>query len=146
HFAVMLDALAVERRLGESPLALVQIAFAGQQTFAEDDLRALQREALHEGGVPGDEDVPDLVGMSEEEDRLPAEAELRRVAEITAETGEELQRTVLQRAQVSAGEPALGSWRKLRHRGQSAEGRGQKRKPRVLLFLRLGMIIDSRRQ
>ena len=54
------DPLAVERRLHQPPLSQMRRAFAGQQPFAEQPLGALQRAALGEVAVVGDEDVLDV--------------------------------------------------------------------------------------
>jgi hypothetical protein len=105
HLAVALDALAVKGRLGEAALALVQLPFAGEQALPEDDFRALEGEAFHEGGVAGDEDVAHEVGTVEEEDRLRADVEAHCVAVIARQADEKFERTVLQRAEVAAGNP-----------------------------------------
>src|SRR4029079_5344733 len=80
----------------------------GEQAFAEDDFRALQAQAFHEGGVARGEDVADEIGMIEEVEIESAETQGRRVAVFASEAGQKLERAVLQRADGGGGEP--GAW------------------------------------
>lgn len=60
---IRIDALGMERGLHEAALAAMNFAFAGEKTFTENDLGALQRGALGEVGIAGDEDIANVVGI-----------------------------------------------------------------------------------
>ena len=86
------DAIAVKRRLHQPALAQVGRAFAGQQSFAEDPLGALQAAALHEALVVRDEDVLDVLRVVDEEHLLAAHPVRDDVAVGAREIGEERER------------------------------------------------------
>src|SRR6185436_9745319 len=87
------DALPVEGGLREPPLAGVELAFAGEEPFAEEELRPFQAAALAEVVLAGDEDVLDEVRMLHEIAVARPRPEAHDVARIVArEAGEELER------------------------------------------------------
>ena len=53
--------------LHQAALAQMELAFAGEQSFAQQDLGALQHAALDEVALAGDQDVLDEFGVVEEE-------------------------------------------------------------------------------
>ena len=85
--AVGMDALPVERGLAEPALAGVELSLAREEPLAEEVLRPLQSPALHERVLVGDEHVPHLVGMAEEEDRVAAHPEADDVAVLLRRCG-----------------------------------------------------------
>jgi hypothetical protein len=111
HLAVVLDALAMKRGLRQAALPFVQLAFAREQAFAEDDFRALQGQAFDEGRLPGHEHLAHEVGMIEEEEAPRADLERRSVAVRPGELREERQRAILHRAQIGAGKPVARAGR-----------------------------------
>jgi hypothetical protein len=71
------DALAMKRGLHQAALAQPEIAFAGEQTVAEEFAIGLQAAALDEFLVVGDDHLLDEIGMVQQDDaivqRLPGE-------------------------------------------------------------------------
>jgi hypothetical protein len=87
------DALPVERGLREPPLARVELAFAREEPFAEEELRPFQAAALAEVVLAGDEDVLDEVRVLHEIAVARAGPEAHDVPRILArDAGEELER------------------------------------------------------
>jgi hypothetical protein len=84
--------VAVERRLHQPALPQMDRALAGQQSFAENPLGALQPAALHEALVVRDEDVLDVLRIVDEEHLLAAHAVGDDVAVGAREIGEEGER------------------------------------------------------
>ncbi len=72
--------VVVEHRLDRPALRPVQVALAGEQSLADQPLRLLKGRALHEGPVMSDEDVLDVVGMTEHEQAIASERHARDVA------------------------------------------------------------------
>jgi hypothetical protein len=67
HFTcVRGDALAVKGGLHESTLTQVKLAFARQEAFTEQHLRALQHVSFHECALVCDENVAHIIGVSDE--------------------------------------------------------------------------------
>ena len=77
---VGLDALAMECRCCDSALAHVELAFAGYQPFAEQDLHSLLRALFDEGRGLGDEDFADQIRIVDKDDVAAAEFVVRDVA------------------------------------------------------------------
>src|SRR3990172_10017029 len=71
HPSIGADTLAVEGWRGESPLAGVVLPFAGQDASAGEPSGSLQSRSF--AVVPGviDQDVPEVIGVVEEVNRLP---------------------------------------------------------------------------
>ena len=74
RLAVGGDALPVERGLGEAALAGVELAFAGEQPFAQEELGPLDPLALRERVLVGHQHVLDVIGVAQEEHVVAAEA------------------------------------------------------------------------
>ena len=70
--AVRCDARAMKRRLRQTPLPAMKLAFTRQQSFTEQTFGALQREALHETMAVRYENVFYEIGMIDEERVLRA--------------------------------------------------------------------------
>jgi hypothetical protein len=66
--------------LGQATLATMEVALAGQKTFAEESLGALERAAFHEALMVCDQNVLDVVRVIEEVNVLRAEPEINYVA------------------------------------------------------------------
>ena len=77
----------MERRLHHAALAQVELAFAGEQSFAQQDAGALQHAALGKAALPGDQDVLDQFRFIEEERVHRAELEMGQVAVLRAHAG-----------------------------------------------------------
>src|SRR5690242_11605294 len=77
----------------------MEVAFAGQQSFAQQQLRTLERAAFGKFTRAGEQHVFDEVRMVEQIKMLAAGAEINNVAIITGEVGEKLQRIALQKRQ-----------------------------------------------
>ena len=74
------DALAMEGRRGDAPLAHVEGALAGDEAFAEQDLHAALGALLDHLLRMVDQDFADEVGMVDEDDVLPAQLVVRDAA------------------------------------------------------------------
>ena len=70
----------------------MKFVFTGQQSFAQQTLRALQREALVKALVVGDQNVFDVIRMIYEKRFLRAEAKIGNVAILRREVLEKRQR------------------------------------------------------
>jgi hypothetical protein len=66
--------------LGQTTLATMKVALAGQKTFAEQSLGALERAAFHEALMVCDQNVLDVVRVIEEVNVLRAKLEIYYVA------------------------------------------------------------------
>lgn len=60
----------MKRRLCQPALTEVEVSFAGEESFAQQSLRANQRAAFHEILLIGYQDIPNQVGMVEKMDSL----------------------------------------------------------------------------
>jgi hypothetical protein len=67
-------------RLGQTTLATMKVALAGQKTFAQQTLRALERTAFHEALVMSDQNILDVVRVIEKVNVLRPEPEIDYVA------------------------------------------------------------------
>ena len=81
------DALGVKGRLHQAPLTAVEVAFAGEEAFAEGDLGEAEGGAFCEVFGVGDGDVADVVGVTEEVDAASADAEMGDVAVVAVDFG-----------------------------------------------------------
>ena len=70
----------MKRRLCQSPLPPVNFIFAGQQSFTQQTLGALQREAFMEAWMIGDQNVLDVIRMIQEKRFLRAKSKIGNVA------------------------------------------------------------------
>src|SRR5262249_10179735 len=70
HTSVLADSLAMKGALHQSSLDTMQLAFAGNQSFAENPLSHRGPALLDELAVICDEYVMDIVGMIDEVNRL----------------------------------------------------------------------------
>lgn len=112
------DALVVEDRLDEAPLAAVQLGFAGEQPFAQEALELLDAAALHEALVVGDQHLADELGVADEHEAVAQHLEGHDVAVLA--------RQVEQRAGGSAQKvDGVEAERELRT-GQRARGGGHR--------------------
>ena len=91
--------MPVERRLRETPLARVDIPFAREKALAEEALGPLQPGSLRVVVLVGDEDVPDEVGVLDEEDVLPPERVVDDVGRLPRHPAHEGERIALKPAQ-----------------------------------------------
>ena len=66
--------------LGQTTLATMKVALAGQKTFAEESLGALERAAFHKALMMCDQNVLDVVRVIEKVNVLRAEFEMDYVA------------------------------------------------------------------
>jgi len=74
------NALAMEGRGDDTALADVDGIVGGDEAFAEEDLHAADGALLDEGGGLGDEDLANVVGVVDEDDRRAHEAVVGDVA------------------------------------------------------------------
>ena len=83
----------MKRRLRQTPLPPVKFIFAGQQSFTQQTLGALQREAFMKAWVIGDQNVLDVVRMIQEKRFLRTETKIGNVAILRGEVLKKWQRT-----------------------------------------------------
>ena len=76
----MADAIDGKGRLRETPLALVQFAFTGQQPLAERHLRPLKGRALGEAMILGDDHIANEIRVIEKDVIGAADAKLHDIA------------------------------------------------------------------
>jgi len=81
----------MERRLREPALPEMEVVLAGQQSFAEEDLRALEPTAFVELLSVSDEDVADERGVAHERDGLLADVKDGDVSVLASETRQEFE-------------------------------------------------------
>src|SRR5262249_39176497 len=106
------DALAMKGGLRQPSLAQMKFAFAGQQPFAEQSLRALQPLALHKCSVVRDQRVADVIGVVEQEDRLRAELEINKIAVSLGQIGQKFDRIAADCEEIDAGKNWIWTWGK----------------------------------
>src|SRR5206468_8244006 len=87
-----LDAVAVERRLGQPPLPEPEVALAVEQAVAEQLPRLLQAEVLDEVPALGNEHLLDRGRVADEEDLLEPDAERDEVTVFADTAVQEIQR------------------------------------------------------
>src|SRR5580698_7733461 len=80
----------MESRLDQAALAAMKLAFTGEQTFSEQDLRAFQKTALGEICLIGDQDVFDPIGLGDQVHVLGAQTKMNQVAVIAREALQKL--------------------------------------------------------
>ena len=90
--------------LRETALPFVMFAFAGEQTFAEDDFRALEGAAFLEGTRLREKNLANVIGMREEVEMLRSEFEVNDVAVFAREPREKRDRIALHGAEIRAGD------------------------------------------
>ncbi len=78
--SVALQPLGVQHGTHNPRLPGVKRSLARQQAFTEQVLRQTERASLFDMAIVGGEDVPDMVGMTEQDDFDRAEGEERHVA------------------------------------------------------------------
>ena len=105
------DPLPAERRLSEPPLPQPKIAFAGQQSVAED--RPIQPETKVFAEIPiiGDEYILDVIGVIEQQQRLWTKTNGHNVAVLAGTPSDKPKRVALVVGQVSPKKMALRSRR-----------------------------------
>src|SRR6266566_9477549 len=101
----------MKSRLGQAPLPAMEFALAGQQSFAEQTLGPLQRQAFHEILAVGHQNVFDKIRMIEEERFLRAQLEIRNVAVLLREVLKKRQRPAPVSQQPSQWDPPPRTWR-----------------------------------
>ena len=82
----------MESRLDQAALAAMKLAFTGEQTFSEQDLRAFQKTALGEICLIGDQDVFDPIRIADEVNILRAQTVMHQIAMIACEALQKLRR------------------------------------------------------
>src|SRR5581483_2438693 len=82
HLGIACDAVAMKRGLHQTALPHVEVAFARQQTFTEEEFGALEGTAFHERALLRHQHVANQIGMIDEIEMLRAEGEMRDVAEL----------------------------------------------------------------
>jgi len=84
----------MKRRLCQSPLPPVNFIFAGQQSFTQQTLGALQHEAFMEAGVIRDQNVLDVIRMIQEKRFLRTKAKIGNVAKLRGQILKKRERTL----------------------------------------------------
>ena len=95
----------VERRLEPSAVLQVDRALAGQQAVAEQHPGAPERGSLLDPRGVGQEHVPYVVRVAEEDQAAAGDAKPCEVAPLSVDAGEEPERVAPQLEEVATGEP-----------------------------------------
>jgi len=93
--------------LGQTTLATMKVALAGQKTFAQQTLGALERAAFHEALMMCDQNVLDVVRVIEKVNVLRAEPEMDYVAVRARGELQVGERITAKRSEVSADQLTL---------------------------------------
>ena len=87
----------------------MKLALTGQQTFAQQNLGTLQRTALREIVLIGDQDLPDVLRLVDQIRMLRTELEIRNVAVLIRGPLQETERVSAKRGNLSYDRRVLRS-------------------------------------
>ena len=82
----------MKRRLDQAALAQMCLSFAGQETFAEQPLRAFEPAPFLEAALVGDEDVADLRRMADEEQVFARKKQVNQITVLARQARKEGER------------------------------------------------------
>src|SRR6185437_8560212 len=85
--------------------------FAGQQSFSQQDLRALQRAAFREARLMRDQNVSNVVGIIQQINGLPCEPEITDVPILACGLGQKTQRIFPESQEMADQDGVLGAAR-----------------------------------